>query len=429
MMKQMGSKKKMLKQEETSTPANQYVQQIKAAVEAVAEGSGLDPADVTRRDLDGLVSDWVFKRAGGLELVKRAYFPVKEKDLAGIYKAKLVAKKNNSKEQQLSEDLSLAEHIVDALKDMPEIKVKPYSQKAKKKVSRHVNVVLSDLHIGSDISKEETGGLDFGVVEESRRLARITKEVIDYKPQYRKETELNVFLLGDILQNSLHDPRDGAPLAEQFARSVHLLSQSLSQLAANFPKVTVYCATGNHGRNTGRHHTRAVNQKWDSIETMVYVALQKIMKPLGVKFIIPKTPYTVCEIFGQKMFLTHGDTVLKPGYPGKSIQTRSLEEQVNRFNANLKDHEEYQVLLVGHVHVGSVTHLANGAVMITNGAMVPSDEFATSIGLMENNCGQMMFETVPGYPVGDVRFIKVSEKDDKNSELDKIIKPYSGLND
>jgi UDP-2,3-diacylglucosamine pyrophosphatase LpxH len=426
MKKQMGSKKKMKK---VSTPTNKYVAQIKEAIDAVANEAGIDPSDVSKRDLDGLISDWVFKKAGGLELVKKAYYPVEGKDLAGIHDAKLKAKKLVSKEQSLAEELSLAEHITNALENMPEIKIKPYSQKSKKKISRHVNIVLSDLHIGSDISKEETGGLNFGIIEESRRLARITKEVIDYKPQHRKETELNVFLLGDILQNALHDPRDGAPLAEQFARCVHLLSQSLSQLVANYPKVTVYCATGNHGRNIGRHHTRAVNQKWDSIETMVYVALQKIMKPLGVNFIIPKTPFTVCEIFGQKIFLTHGDTVLKPGYPGKSIQTRSLEEQVNRFNANLKDHEEYQVLIVGHVHTGSVTHLSNGAVMITNGAMVPSDEFATSIGLMENNCGQMLFETVPGYPVGDVRFIRVSEKDDRNLELDKIIKPYSGLND
>ena len=85
------------------------------------------------------------------------------------------------------------------------------------------------------------------------------------------------------------------------------------------------------------------------------------------------------------------------------------------------------MFVVGHVHTASVTHLSNGAVMMTNGAMVPSDEYAVSIGLFENFCGQYMFESVKGYPVGDCRFIRVSKVDDQNKELDKIIKPFDEL--
>ena len=35
-----------------------------------------------------------------------------------------------------------------------------------------------------------------------------------------------------------------------------------------------------------------------------------------------------------------------------------------------------------------------------------------------------MFESTPGFPVGDCRYIKVGEQDDKNKKLDDIIKPW-----
>jgi hypothetical protein len=65
--------------------------------------------------------------------------------------------------------------------------------------------------------------------------------------------------------------------------------------------------------------------------------------------------------------------------------------------------------------------------MITNGALVPTDGYAASIGLLESNAGQMLFESVKDFPVGDTRFIRVSSKDDNNKELDKLIKPFESL--
>src|SRR5690606_4550090 len=112
---------------------------------------------------------------------------------------------------------------------------------------------------------------------------------------------LKVLLLGDILQGNLHDPRDAAPMAEQFARAVHLLSQAFAQLCANFSKVEVECQSGNHDRITSRHHNRAVNQKWDSYSTMLYYSLKGATSNLSnISFNIPKTPYSTYSVFGQK---------------------------------------------------------------------------------------------------------------------------------
>lgn len=342
----------------------------------------------------------------------------------GLYKKKAKASVNSAVEK--SSSLNYLEQFANNIFSGKVKPVKPYA--SREKAERVLNLVFSDVHIGADLKKDETGTANYGPVEESRRVAAIVKEVINYKPQYRKTTELEVLLLGDLCQGQLHDPRDGAPLAEQLCRVIHVFSQALSQLAANFPKVRVRCSTGNHGRNTARHNNRAVNQKWDSHETVVYYALKAALKnQKNVEFFIPKTPYGSYEVFGQRILYTHGDTFLNPGYPGKSINVKGLESQINTINSSLEDTKEFKVAIVGHVHTASQTYLSNGCVMITNGALIEPDQYAVSIGIIETQTGQMLFESFPGYAIGDTRYVRVGTKEDNDKSLDKIIQPWSEL--
>lgn len=306
---------------------------------------------------------------------------------------------------------------------------KTHSPKQKSKVptERILNLVISDLHLGSNIKKEETGVLNFGPIEESRRLAKIFKETIEYKPQYRETTKLNILFLGDIIDGQLnHDPRGGAELAEQMARAIYLLSQGLKQCGDNFVEVEVHCTTGNHGRNINRHKGLAVHGKWDSYETILYYSLKNIMSNYdNVKFFIPQTPYDVVDLFGNKALITHGDTFFNAGNPGKSVNISNIENQINKINSSIHDKKnEYKIIMTGHVHIGNITFLSNGTTLIVNGPLPPVDPFALSIGITESQPGQMLIESVPDYPVGDIRYIRVSQKDDEDTELDIIIEPW-----
>lgn len=407
------------------------IDRIVNEINRIVESEDLLPHQITKSIIvsETDITEWELRKVGGLSNVLKTFFPMTDKELVSLKQMKDVNKYVTELENKLTLKLSGDESFIKSLSKLPKIKINSYKQKAKKKNKRVLNLILSDLHIGSDINAEETGKLTFGKTEEARRLAAITKKVLDYKKEHRNETKLNVILLGDLIQGNLgHDPRDGAPLTEQFARALHLLSQQLAHFSEHFPEVDVYFNSGNHGRNTSRHKDRAVHQKWDSIETMLALALKESLKQAkNLKFIIPKTPYVEYIEFGKKYMFTHGDTVIKAPYPGKAISVQSLETQINRINAALHDKDEYSVIGIGHVHVGSQVHLSNGAVMITNGAMVPVDEFAISIGMVENVCGQYMFESVENYPVGDSLFIKVGVNDDKNSELDRIISPWEKM--
>lgn len=303
------------------------------------------------------------------------------------------------------------------------------AKKPKGKTARILNVVLSDTHYGARLDAREVGR-PYGPTEEARRTAAVCKQVADYKRHYRDETELFVHLLGDIIQGALHDARDGAPMAEQVATALRILVQAITYLAHEFPKgVTVFCSTGNHGRNKARHQERGINQKWDSIEMMVYVGLKEAMRDYkNVKFEIPLSPYYTWKAFDQRGFATHGDTVLNPGYPNRAIQVASITKQINSINAAAgKTGEEYSLFVVGHVHTGSQTYLGSGSVLITNGCLIPPDSFAVSIGIFETACGQWVWESVKGHIVGDSRFITVDHRHDADESLDKIIVPFRGM--
>lgn len=384
---------------------------------------GENQIGIVRRDIT---------RLGGYNRIRDSYFPPSPTDHAGT---RLQLRQHANLNRKVGKDATQITLVMEEVERLSKrvfsgrikpVKVRYSSTKTCVPNSRVVTLNLSDLHFGSDLKAAETGFLDYGKTEEARRLAFVVKQACEYKPEYRSATRLRLNLLGDLIHGKLHDQVDGAVLAEQISRAIHLLTQAVAQLAAHYPSIDVECTTGNHGRNLTRHFGRATVGKFDSNETVIYSAIKNACRHLtNVRFSIPLRPFGVYEDFGKKTFVTHGDTVLRPGNPGKSINTGGLEAQINRWNASLSDSDEYAVFIMGHVHVPMATQLANGAHVITNGCLIPADNFCVSIGLPETVCSQILFESIAGYPVGDLRMISLAPSVDKMSELDQIIEPWS----
>lgn len=346
-----------------------------------------------------------------------------------IYRLKLEKNKVKKSNQKLIQDVSTFDYIARFSEAIFAGRVKATPPKKKGPLSRTHTLMLSDLHIGSDISGEETGtGISFGRVEEARRLAAVIRQAIDYKPQYRSQSRLVVALLGDIIENNMHDARTGDVLSMQICRAIHLLVQAIAKLASVYPEVVVECATGNHDRNTSRHHGRAVHGKYDSHSTVIYYAIKEALRGVkNVKVNIPKSPMSSYDVYGMRIGYTHSDTVLKTGGIYSTVNVKGLEAQINKLNAGLTDDQEYAAMLYGHTHVAHNIFLSNGCVLIGNGALPPPDDFAVSIGAVESNNGQWIFESVEGYAVGDMRLIRCGNQYDKDETLDTIIMPFKGL--
>lgn len=292
-----------------------------------------------------------------------------------------------------------------------------------------LSINLSDLHYGAALDSREVT-LPYGHTEEARRTAAVALWIANHRTlKDRQQMKLVLNILGDVIQNQLHDMRDGDPLTEQFAAAVHLLTQLIVFVSASgYQEVLLNFTPGNHGRNTARHKDRATNQKWDAIETMIYYAISKAVAHIPhIKVNLPYRPFVTYKAFGHNIFATHGDTVIQPGYPGQTINVGSVRKQVNEINAKLTHDDRYRVFIVGHVHVASKTKLPNDVYFLSNGCLIPTDAYAQSIGIMDTATCQTAFESTPKFPVGFHCEIDVNETHDKDKSLDKIIQPFKSL--
>jgi len=296
--------------------------------------------------------------------------------------------------------------------------------KSKRRKSRAVVAHISDTHIGCKISREEMGGINrYNPEIAARRFALYFKTLSQYKEIHREESELVMVLNGDIFAGVIHSLESGVlPMATQFSLGLSIFSQGISFISQFYSKIRIVGLTGNHDRYMHKDNKgRQSDQKWDSFATNLYVCLKQIFKEdKGVEFIIPKTPYALIDIQGHNYFITHGDTVINVGNPGKSINTESITKQVNSINAGLEGNID--ALMVAHVHKATYQSLDNGANLIINGTLSGTDPFAQSIGILSNNPVQQIFEVTREHCVGDMRFVRLDLADDDES-LEEIVEP------
>lgn len=298
---------------------------------------------------------------------------------------------------------------------------------SKKPIKRSVCLMLSDLHLGSDLS-----GVDnpcpFGKLEEARRLEYILRQAIDYKPQYRENSELVLMWNGDLIEGLLlHDLRDGAPLAEQKCVLWKYALAFIGECSAAFPRVRLFWKPGNHGRDKVRHPGRATSRKWDGHEWEMGVALQMATASLpnvtwetDENGVLNRAPHSVVDLHGAKFCLTHGDTEIKVGDPDtKAKENTSI---LSGINSTLRYGVKFDAFGFGHYHKGRY-QIESGVRILWNGALLPPNGHARTSGYGES-CGQFLWEASPGYPVGDVRFIEVGKSQDRDEKLGHLIKPF-----
>ena len=290
-----------------------------------------------------------------------------------------------------------------------------------KPIKRTVIAHFSDLHLGADLL-EMDNPIPYRAVEEARRLEYFVRQVIDYKPQYRATSELVVLLNGDLIDGYLlHDLRDGAPLTEQKVVFWKYFQTILGLFAQQFPKVRVICQPGNHGRDKVRHPGRATSSKWDGHEWEMLYALSEMCSELkNMTFDLTFHAVSSVQLYDSWMLVTHGDTEIKLGDPDSKAKDNAAI--LDRINSQRIYGHEYAVVTAGHFH--KPRFVPKGPDFIWNGALIPPNGHARTEGYINEPCGQWIWEAVEGYPVGDLRFIKVGLAQDKDEKLGKIIQPF-----
>jgi hypothetical protein len=288
---------------------------------------------------------------------------------------------------------------------------------------RMITALVSDIHFGLDVDKREIPGGGFNWTIASRRMARLATEIAAWKEHYRDDTDLQVVLGGDIIAGLIHlDDAGIKRLTEQIHGATMILVAFIDYLVRHFPKISVLCLPGNHDRTTEK---RQLSQRWDSHAHSIYLGLALAFRnEPRVKFDVPLTGDGVVEFPGGKSlgFYTHGDVKPSIANVGRSLDIKPMLAALNKINASGAYSKPVRVMGMGHWHTPFLMPTGLGSIVV-NGCVIGVDSFA------RNACGilgidgapaQLIFESVPGYELGDSRFIHLKPADD-DSSYDRVI--------
>ena len=429
---------------------SKLVKDIVHQIEKISEKLQIEPYQLGKAQFKEFskISEWDLRKVGGYQTLLTTYYPVPDKSLRDIQIGKQRKSYLSKLEKQYGTWDAFAEQLTDSLvKRLETMKVEPrvLNEKATKDYiksiskptlhdasPRSVVVALTDLHFGTNVDKAELGGKnEFNWNVGARRFGFIIEQLQTYKLELRHLHEEIVLLLGgDLIGGIIHNQEgpDYDLITFQVNGALSYFIQAFEHLKAFYPKVRVVCQPGNHGRMMHKQSKdRALSQKYDSYENIIFFALSKYFQgDPKVEIVVPKTPYAEVTVQGHRIFMSHGDSVFITGNPGKSINTDNIDKQVQRVNAEERNHNRkpFEVFVFGHVHQAAHFQVSSGAHIIINGSMIGTDSFAQGVGIMSSNPVQVMWEMNSKFAVGDSRWLFVSAGDDQK-RLEQIIKPYN----
>jgi hypothetical protein len=431
--------------------SNKLVTDIVAEIQRISNKLKLEYPSLLSKakfmELSG-VTEWQLRSIGGYATVLNTYYPAPHKSLKDIELNKQRKSYLSKLEKQYGSWELFSEKLTESLvQNLDKLKVTPnvLNEKATKEYIKSVEktelhdssprsicVALTDLHFGTNVDSAELGGKnEFNWQVAARRLGFIIEQLETYKMELRQLHEEVVFLLGgDLIGGIIHNQEgpDYDLITFQVNGALSYFIQAFEHIKAFYPKIRVVCQPGNHGRVMHKQSKdRALSQKYDSFENIVFYALSRYFaKDPKVEIIVPKTPYAEVTVQGHRIFMTHGDGVFVTGNPGKSINTDNIDKQVQRVNAEErnKNRKAFELFVFGHVHQPAHFLVSSGAHVIINGSMIGTDSFAQGVGVMSNNPVQVAWEMNSKFAVGDSRWLFVKEADGQK-RLESIIHPYN----
>lgn len=429
---------------------SKLVKDIVKQIENISERLQIEPYQLGKAQFleFSKISEWDLRKVGGYQTLLTTYFPVTDKSLKDIQLSKQRKAYLSKLEKQYGSWEAFAEQLRDSLAaQLRTMKVEPriLNEKATKEyiksvaksdlhdtAPRSVVVALTDLHFGTNVDSAELGGKnEFNWTIGARRFGFIMEQLQTYKMELRHLHDEVVLLLGgDLIGGIIHNQEgpDYDLITFQVNGALSYFIQAFEHLKAFYPKVRVVCQPGNHGRMMHKQSKdRALSQKYDSYENIIFYALSKYFsKDPKVEIVVPKTPYAEVTVQGHRIFMSHGDGVFITGNPGKSINTDNIDKQVQRVNAEErnKGRKPFEVFVFGHVHQAAHFQVSSGAHIIINGSMIGTDSYAQGVGIMSNNPVQVMWEMNSKFAVGDSRWLFVSAGDNEK-RYEGLIKPYN----
>ncbi len=297
---------------------NKELQTILTQIKTLAKEENLRPQEITKGMLlkNGIISEWMLRKFGGVSAIMKAHFPVDDKDLLEIKKLNDTKKYISKLERELSEKRLTEEMILTSISEgiskitLPKVKV----QKTKKSKKRNMTMelMISDVHYGK---KSET----FNLAICRKRMVELAEVFIREVESSKKEHNVEhiiIALLGDIIESYTMHGVESA-LSSEFSNSVQvkeaiesLFFDIILPISSLGIPITIPAVSGNHDRVESNRTMQ--NPGENNLTWIIYNSLNLLIKQSKldqVKMIIPKDSFVVLNIYGNNALYEHTDNV------------------------------------------------------------------------------------------------------------------------
>lgn len=255
------------------------------------------------------------------------------------------------------------------------------------------NLLLSDLHWGERVFKEQVNGVNEYNLAIARRRLRHVVETTPYllkilDPQMRYPG-IVVKLGGDMVGGNIHDELVATNEVNIMPTWLDLfkhLKSALLYLADIFGNVFVPCVSGNHDRDTKKTWNKDRNAT--SFGWLLYQMLSdSLAADKRFTFYIPDSADALYKVYNTRMLLTHGDqfpasdSIIGP--IGSLMRGTQKKQQ-----RNAAVDQSFDILECGHWHQRiALSHL------IVNNSLKGYDEYAAQHNFRFSRASQNLWTT------------------------------------
>ncbi len=312
-------------------------------------------------------------------------------------RARLAERTVNRLQRTLGSTNHMVEKIVEAVQAAPAPPRYNYSTPKEPGSPVSVVSVISDWHIGQQVSSRATEGFGgFNSKIARGRIYDLARRVNDWTNIQRRGypiDDIRIFSLSDHISGDIHDElkiTNEFPLPIQTERAGNAVGEYVRRLSANFKSVKVYCnSADNHSRLVRK--PQAAQKAENSMAYLVHVLAKEYCRDLeNVEFELPMSAQFLVNVQGWKFLLEHGDTVRGwSGIPHYGLQRKKSQEALKRMNTK----KGFDYWCIGHFHTPDL--LGN---LIMNGALTGTTEYDSVQGRHSPPC-QVAFLVHPKYGV------------------------------
>jgi len=268
-------------------------------------------------------------------------------------------------------------------------------------------LMISDIHIGEIVKKEDTLGLnEYSTEIAKKRIDTLFKKCIDNCKELNV-SDIVVALGGDLISGIIHEEilrNSDDSLTKIIIGLADYLAQHIRELTKYFNSIKVYSVVGNHGRVLAGKPYYA-NYSELNFETLILNFMQRELKNVVEEFVLPEGLFTIFNVMGKTICLTHGH-IFKGGNGFQVVPNTVSRDSAKLVGMIEMTSKRVDYFIIGHFHnpgigqsfIGNIPVYINGTIMGANAYTISNYKNAIppsqTLLIMEENIGVKYYNEI-----------------------------------